>query len=439
VSIKNRLQLWLLSGLTILGICFVVADYLVDRSLVLDVYDDQMKQIAYAIPIRFSAADLQQKDLTLRYDRDDSILQIWERNGDLTYHSQPDIVLPRFSTAGFTTVKWRDEQWQIFIRFTDNNIIQVAQSLNGRRDIAIGHALRSLIPLLIFLLIIGVLIHWSVGKGLASLTQLSKELEARDSGSLERLSSAHQPMELRPLTRALDTLLQRLGIALESQKKFIADASHELRTPLATLQIQTQLVEQSLGTGEEKYALADLKAGIKRTSHLLEQLLMVSRLESSAMHDIHRALPLHEIVRKVTIDLLPYAGIRDVNLGVEHMDAATVFGSEHHLTILIRNLIDNAVRYTPGGGQVDIIVRSFHDAIVLEIEDSGPGIAPEERERVFDRFYRCLLPQAAGSGLGLAIVKQVADLHKAEVHLAQSHRLSGLRASVYFKKMPLAA
>jgi two-component system OmpR family sensor kinase len=439
VSIRNRLLFWLLSGLTVLGTCFVAADYLVDRALLLDVYDDQMKQIAYAIPVRFSAADLQQRDHTFRYERDDSILQIWERDGALTYRSQPNIVLPRFSTPGFTTVKWHGERWQIFIRLTDNNIIQVAQSLNGRRDIAISHALHSFIPLFIFLLVIGLLIHWSVGKGLESLTQLSRELEARDSGSLERLSSEHQPIELRPLTRALDTLLQRLGIALESQKKFIADASHELRTPLATLQIQTQLVEQSLGTGEEEYALADLKSGIKRTSHLLEQLLMVSRLEAGSMHDIHRALPLHEIVRQVTIDLLPYAGIRDVNLGVEHMDIATVVGSEHHLKILIRNLIDNAVRYTPGGGQVDVIVRSFHDAIVLEIEDSGPGIAPEERKRVFDRFYRCLVPQATGSGLGLAIVKQVADLHKAEVHLARSDRLTGLRASVHFKKIKLAA
>ncbi|HEY4072341.1 MAG TPA: ATP-binding protein [Herbaspirillum sp.] len=439
MSIKRRLLLWLLSGLAVLGICFVFADYLIDRALLLDIYDDQMKQIAYAIPIRFKTADLQEKDLLQKYQRDDCILQIWERDGPMTYRSDPDIILPRFSTPGFTIVKWRGEQWKLFIRITGNNIIQVAQSLNGRRDIAIAHAVRALIPLLIFLLVIGLLIHWSVSKGLESLTSLSLELASRDSDTLGRLSAAHQPAELKPLTHAIDTLLQRLGIALESQKKFIADASHELRTPLATLQIQTQLVQQALGTGGEAGALDDLKAGIKRTGHLVEQLLLVSRLEASSTHgprsprDMHRPLPLHDIVRQVTIDFLPHANMRDINLGVEHLEVKTVVGSEHHLTILIRNLIDNAVRYTPAGGQVDIALRTIDGAAVLEIDDSGPGIAPEERERVFDRFYRCLVPQTTGTGLGLAIVKQIADLHQAKVHLEQAPRLRGLRASVRFK------
>jgi two-component system OmpR family sensor kinase len=435
VSIKNRLLLWLLSGLAVLGIFFVFADYLIDRALLLDIYDDQMTQIAYAIPLRFSAADLQQKDRFLNYERDDSILQIWERDGALTYHSHPQIILPSFSTPGFSTVNWRGERWKIFVRVTNNNTIQVAQSLNGRRDIAIAHAVRALVPLCIFLLVIALLIHWSVGKGLESLTQLSRELATRDSETLDRLSSAHQPAELRPLTHALDTLLHRLGVALASQRNFIADASHELRTPLATLQIQTQLVQQSLGTGGELQALDDLKTGIKRTGHLVEQLLVVSRIEAGCRNDTHSRLALHEIVRQVAIDLLPYARLRDVNLGVEHMDEATIIGSKHHLEILVRNLIDNAVRYTPSGGQVDIRLRAFEQMVMLEIEDSGPGIAPEERERVFDRFYRCLQPQAAGSGLGLAIVKQVADLHGASVHLNQASRLCGLRACVQFRQV----
>jgi two-component system OmpR family sensor kinase len=439
VSIKNRLLLWLLSGLAILGVCFLCADYLIDHALLLDVYDDQMQQIANAIPARFSAADLQQQDVKMKYERDDSILQIWERGGPMTYRSNPDIVLPLAAMPGFSTVKWRGERWILFVRITEHNAIQVAQSLNGRRDIAIQHATRALVPLVMFLLVMGLLIHWSIAKGLASLTQLSQELATRDSETLGGLSSAHRPAELRPLTLALDTLLQRLGIALESQRKFIADASHELRTPLATLQIQTQLVQQSLGTGREIHALADLKAGIKRTGHLVEQLLLVSRLESGGLHDTHQLLPLHDIVRRVTIDLLPYANTRHINLGVEYMDTGMLAGSEHHLMVLTRNLIDNAVRYTGSGGQVDVAVRASGDVLVLEVEDSGPGIAPEERERVFDRFYRCLVPQAAGSGLGLAIVKQVADLHQATVSLEQSERLGGLRVSVRFKCLNRAA
>ena len=440
MSIKNRLLLWLLSGLTVLGVVFVVADYLTDRALLIDIYDDQMEQIAYAVPIRFTAADINKKNHPHQYERDDCVLQIWDSDGALSYRSQPKVVLPMFGTPGFSTVDWHGEQWRIFVRITENNTIQVAQSLNGRRDIAIVHAKRALVPLCIFLLIIGLLIHWSVGRALASLTQLSRELASRDSATLGRLSSAHQPAELRPLTHALDTLLYRLGIAMEGQRQFIADASHELRTPLATLQIQTQLVQQSLGTGGELQALNDLKTGIKRTGHLVEQLLVVSRIESGCRHDTHAAVELHDIVRQVVIDLLPYAGSRDVNLGVEYLSDATVVGSGHHLGILVRNLIDNAIRYTPAGGRVDVTLRASERVAVLDIEDSGPGIAVEERERVFDRFYRCLLPQAAGSGLGLAIVKQVAELHGAKVQLDQSRRLLGLRASVqFFNAAPLSA
>jgi len=266
------------------------------------------------------------------------------------------------------------------------------------------------------------------------LTRLSQELATRTPDKLGRLASQDQPAEIKPLTRALDTLLQRLGIAMESQKKFIADASHELRTPLASLQIQTQLVEQSLGTGREAGALTELKAGVKRASHLVEQLLMVSRLEAGGAHDPHTLLHLQEIVRQVTIDLIPYANTRKINLGVEHMDAAMIMGSEYHLYILVRNLIDNAVRYTPFGGRVDVAIRSHKNGTLLEVEDSGPGIPSKERERVFDRFYRCMVPQAAGSGLGLAIVKQVTELHQAEVRLEDSHRLKGLKVSVIFKQ-----
>lgn len=437
MSIRNRLLFWLLSGLAILGVCFMVADYLIDRALLADIYDDQMNQIAFAIPANFSGGGLEKNTPALKYDGDDSILQIWDSSGKLTYRSHPEIVLPPFSTPGYSEAPWHGSEWKLFVRKTDHNLIQVAQSLDGRRNIALDHALRSLVPLLIFLLIMGLLIHWSVGSGLQSLTRLSQELAKRTPDKLERLASPEQPQEIQPLTQAIDTLLQRLGVALESQKKFIADASHELRTPLATLQIQAQLVEQSLGSGREAGALADLKAGVKRSSHLVEQLLMASRLEFGGMHDPHVPLQLHEIVRQVTIDFIPYANSRKINLGVEQLDAGIIMGSEYHIPILVRNLIDNAIRYTPSGGQVDVAIRAGNQKIVLEIEDSGPGIPPEERQRVFDRFYRCLVPQAAGSGLGLAIVKQVTEQHQAEVYLERAGRLPGLKASVRFNALVL--
>jgi two-component system OmpR family sensor kinase len=252
------------------------------------------------------------------------------------------------------------------------------------------------------------------------------------------VSTPAQPAEIVPLTQALDTLLLRLGNALDMQRKFIADASHELRTPLATLQIQTQLVEQALGTGQEHSALADLKSGIQRTSHLIEQLLMTSRLESDKANEPHQLLRLDELAREVTIELLPFAHAKQIDLGMERMDAGAIAGSEYQVRLMLRNLIDNAIRYTPVSGRVDVEILSDADKIQVRVEDSGPGIPPADRERVFDRFFRCLGHETPGSGLGLAIVKQVVFQHEAEIRLDLSRRLGGLNVTVGFRRMPAA-
>ena len=435
LSIKGSLLLWLLSALVILSTLFILITYVIDRITLRDEYNDRLRQIALAIPPKLKKADLRQINVKLHHGPDDFVLQIWGRDADLIYQSQSDFTLPQFATAGFSIVQWHGDRWELYIRYTDTNIIQVAQSLNARKAISEEHALHSVIPLLFFIPVIAFFIPLCVSRGLKSLTQLSRELEARNLNTLGPLSSHNQPSEIAPLTQALDTLLQRLGNALNIQKKFIADASHELRTPLATLQIQTQLVEQALGTGQEHMALAELKCGIKRTSHLVEQLLMTSRLESNGSHDPCQLLRLDQLALDVTIELLPFANSKRIDLGMERMEAGLISGCEYQIKILIRNLIDNAIRYTPFSGQVDVEIVGDEDQIHLSIEDSGPGISPDDRDRVFDRFYRCLGHEAPGSGLGLAIVKQVAIQHEAEIFLDVSHRLAGLKVTVSFKNM----
>jgi two-component system OmpR family sensor kinase len=434
-SIKGRLQLWLLSALIILSTLFILISYGVDRITLRDKLNQRLERIALAIPPNLKKADVRQINVKLSLGRDDFILQIWDRDGAPIYQSNASIALPRFSKAGFSVEQWQDERWRLYIRHTDENTIQIAQSLDARKEISGRYALHTVIPLLLFIPVMAFFIPLCVNRGLQSLTQLSRELESRNSTTLGALPSHDQPSELAPLTRALDTLFQRLSNALDIQKKFIADASHELRTPLTTLQIQTQLVEQSLGTELQYTALADLKSSIKRTSHLVDQLLMTSRLESGSANDPRQLLHLDQLALDVTIASLPFANSRKIDLGMERMESGSISGSEYQIKLLIRNLIDNALRYTPSSGRVDVKIVSDADHMHLIVEDSGPGISPDDRDRVFDRFYRCLGHETPGSGLGLAIVKQVAVQHEAGIFLDVSERLSGLKVSVNFKRM----
>jgi two-component system OmpR family sensor kinase len=438
LSIKGALLFWLLSALLVLSTIFILATYAVDRISLRNKYNDRLKQIALSIPSQLKTSDLRQINVKLFHGRDDFVLQIWDRSSRLVYQSHTDITLPQYSTAGFSIVEWNGVRWKLYVRDTDTHTIQVAQSLDARKEIAEEHAWHTVIPLLLFLPVMAFCIPLCVNRGLHALDRLSRDLRSRDSSTLGPVSTHAQPAEIVPLTQALDTLLLRLGDALDMQRKFIADASHELRTPLATLQIQTQLVEQALGTGQEHSALADLKSGIQRTSHLIEQLLMTSRLESDKANEPHQLLRLDELAREVTIELLPFAHAKQIDLGMERMDAGAIAGSEYQVRLMLRNLIDNAIRYTPASGRVDVEILSDADKIQVRVEDSGPGIPPADRDRVFDRFFRCLGHETPGSGLGLAIVKQVVFQHEAEIRLDLSRRLGGLNVTVGFRRMPAA-
>jgi two-component system OmpR family sensor kinase len=433
LSIRNRLLLWLLSALLILTCLITAVTYVVERISLRQHENERLKQIALDIPSNLKKADLRQINVKLYHGRDDFELQIWDSDAALIYQSHADFALPRFSTPGFSVQKWRGERWKLYIRTTATNTIQVAQSLDARAHLVNEHAVRAIIPPLLVIPLFALFIPLCLNRGLQSLAHFSKELEARSPRALGPLTVRDQPSEIAPLKQALDTLLRRLSHASDMQRTFIADASHELRTPLATLQIQTQLVEQALGTGQEHSALADLKAGIKRTGHLVEQLLMASRLESNGGLDSYEALSLDQLAREVTIELLPFANSKRIDLGLERMAAAAIVGCEYQIRLLIRNLIDNAIRYTPSPGRVDVEIVRNAEQIHLMIEDSGRGISVDDRDRVFDRFYRCLGHELPGSGLGLALVKQVAEQHDAAISMTVGERLTGLKVTVSFR------
>jgi len=284
----------------------------------------------------------------------------------------------------------------------------------------------ALIPLLLA-------IAWvTVGYGLAPLTGLAGAVRGRGAHSLDPLPAAGLPDELAPLAAALNDLLARLARALAQQREFTADAAHELRTPLAAIRLQAQLVERAGTEAERAEAMGDLRAGIARATRLIDQLLTLARLDPEAGERPFERCDLRRLLAEVVAEAADAAHERGVALAAEDGAPAEITGYPAALRTLAGNLVHNAVRYTPEGGRVRAAVRRESDAVVLEVTDDGPGIAPEERARVTDRFYRVPGNATGGSGLGLAIVRKIAELHRARLVLEDGPGGKGLRAGVRF-------
>ena len=369
----------------------------------------------------------------------DFVIQIWDSRGVQLYLSRPHSTLPAISQQNFSTVRTPDSLWRAYAVFLPDRVIQVAQPMSVRSRAAAQAALHTLIPLMVLVPLLGILVWWLVGRSLRPLARLTREVAQRRPDSLEALSLDAVPEEILPLAAALNALLDRLDQALSAQRAFVADAAHELRTPLAALQIQLQLLERAPDAASRAAALTELRSGLQRSNHLVGQLLTLARLEPGSPLPGGEMAPLAlaALVRSVLAERASLAVARRQDLGADELDdTLQVRADRHALHTLIANLVDNALRYTPDGGRIDIAVRAQVDAsgaawARLCVDDSGPGVPPAERLRVLDRFYRPPGQAQSGSGLGLAIVASIARRHDARLELGES-ALGGLRVWVDF-------
>jgi two-component system OmpR family sensor kinase/two-component system sensor histidine kinase QseC len=278
-------------------------------------------------------------------------------------------------------------------------------------------------------------VTWIVGRGLAPLRRVAGEVERRNVGSLAPIEIVGLPQEVAPLIEELNRLLARLGDAFGKQRAFVADAAHELRSPLTALSLQLQLLDRAPDESARKAAQERLGAAVERAAHLVGQLLTLARNEPESAPARLVPVVLEASVRDGIADLSALAAERSVELVLEVAASPTVLGDADALRILVRNLVDNAVRYSPSGGKVEARVFTQDRAAALEVDDAGPGIPVEERDRAFDRFYRRSGSAQGGSGLGLAIVKAIAERHGARVTLGEAPA-GGLRVTVLFPPYP---
>ena len=318
----------------------------------------------------------------------------------------------------------------------DPILILVGETLNKRRTLATEILLGMLLPELLLIVLVGALIWYGVERGLRPLAALQREIGNRSHRDLSPLPEQSVPGEVRSLISSMNDLLARLSEALSAQQRFIADAAHQLRTPLAGLKTQTELALRQNEPGEVRHTLQQINTATGQTTHLVNQLLLLARAEPGANRArVMQTIDLGELARDTTTEWVPHAIARNIDLGFDGASTApTIEGDALLIKEMLGNLLDNATRYTQPGGQVTVRVTVEHAKVLLSVEDTGPGIPPDERERVFERFHRVLGTSTEGCGLGLAIVREIAQSHNAEVRLGPGAHGTGTLVAVVFSQ-----
>jgi two-component system OmpR family sensor kinase/two-component system sensor histidine kinase QseC len=426
-SLRGRLLVFLLTLAAAAAAAVATVSY---RSVLAEtdrIFDYQLRQMA--LSLRDQGAIAEEERAALEDPAFDYVVQVWTGDGAITYSSHRRPGLPRTAVLGFADVDIDGRRWRVFSTTSRGRVIQVAQPLSVRHQLAAAAAWRSVAPLAIAAPLVALAVWWLVGVSLAPLRKLVAAVRARDADSLAPLPLGGLPSELAPLGAALNALLARLGTSFDAQRSFVADAAHELRSPLTALKLQLDLARRAPDDAARTQALAELAAGTERMHHLIEQLLVLARAEPGGAEAALADADLAEVARQATADTVPLAAANAVELELDAPQPQTVRADAAALRILVRNLVDNAVRYAGRGGRVLVQVSGEDAQAIVRVDDSGPGIPAEERARVFDRFYRRDGGESTGSGLGLAIVRAIAQRHGAQVALGASP-LGGLRAEV---------
>src|SRR5450830_680049 len=436
-SLRGRLLWFLLAAITMAALAQATIAYRSALSDADQIFDYHMQQMAMSLRSSAPLTNNEAGPVEGDPENNELVVQVWTPDGVRVFRSMSHATLPQRAVLGFSNVKSNGVTYRIFSVQTNNQTVQIAQDMAVRKRMAGTLALRTVGPIALMAPVLMLVVWWVVSGSLAPVARVRRQVAARQADDLSPVSDSELPDEVRPLVQELNLLFGRVKTAFDAQQHFVADAAHELRTPLAALKLQVLSLERAESEEKRSLAISRVSAGIERATRLVEQLLVLARQEASAASgDQLQAVDLNDVVKRALGDMAGIAQARKIDLGLHHMDPAKVAGQADALNIMLRNLVDNAIKYTPQGGTVDIDLRASPVGVTLSVEDNGPGIPPEERERVFSRFYRVPGTDANGSGLGLAIIKAIAERHGARLVLDKSERLGGLCVRLEFPAPP---
>jgi two-component system sensor histidine kinase QseC len=380
------------------------------------------------------------KKVKLRHHFDLFQFQITDLQGKVLLHSKyaPSKEVFSKGNAGFSNLQNDNQTWRVYtyIDFKTKLRFMVALNHQVRNHLEAQIAEDYMFVALLTSPILAILIWLIVGKGLRTLTRVAHELEHRDPGYLEPFNAESLPMEFKPVVDELNYLFARLKDAFEREKRFAGDAAHELRTPLAAVKTQTQLALRATHDEERRNALLRALVGVDRCTHVIQQLLTLSRMVPEAVLEHPKPYNIVSLIKEVIALMVPTALKKSTEIELfTPKDVIMLTGNVTAIGILARNLIDNAIRYTPDHSLIQVHIIDARDQVMLKVIDNGPGIPADLRARVFERFFRVLGTQSAGSGLGLGIVQQIAGLHQAVVTLGESATGTGLDVTIVFPKI----
>lgn len=439
-SLRKQLMVWLLPLYAVAATAACTLTYFMYGSMVSHFMDHQLQSFAdshagssSSIP---TLKPLSAHNITRKGDM---VVQIWDRNHRLVASSFPELALERQSKPGFSDVTIGDSRWRVYTMQSPDRTVQSAQSLKFRRFLVKSQALQAGLPVALMIPLSGIFLWFGMRPAIRRLELISQAAAKQDEHRLSDLPAEHAPSEIRPLVLAVNTLLARLRIAFSAQQRFVQDAAHELRTPITAMSLQLENLKSRMPDAAAAEQLAQLEGGLARTKRLVEQLLRLARQESPRLADPPSAIQLDGLLKSSIADFMPLADRRSIDLGYAADIDAIVHANEDELRSLIHNLLDNALRYTPAGGIVDVTLHRDTGVAMVEIADNGPGIPPELLPRVCDRFFRIEGAETEGSGLGLAIARNAAERNRIGLELSNRLDGSGLIARLRFETATVLA
>jgi len=432
-SLRLRLLAAVLGVVSLVWLLVAVAAWFEARHEAEEIFDAHMAQAALLLAA-FTDDDIEEIEDHLpshRYGRK-VIFQVWDQSGHLLAHTlnAPDTRLSR-DNEGFSDVELQGHPWRVFSQWSENKryLVQLAEAREARDDLAQELASHLLLPIVFALPILALALVILIGRGLRPLSQLAQDISRRQASHLDPIALDDAPRELRPVVDRLNQLLQQVGHSLDQERRFTADAAHELRTPLAAIRTHAQVALEGGDTEEHRLALESVLDATERATRLVEQLLTLARLDAAEWSRRFTDCDLRDIAMTVLADCAPAAIARHIELGLDEGASVPCRGDAALLAVLLRNLVENALRYGPTDSAVSV---SLLPGPALEVCDQGPGIPADERDKVLERFHRILGSPGDGAGLGLSIVARIAALHGARVELGDGPENRGLRVSVKF-------
>ncbi|WP_445504462.1 ATP-binding protein [Microvirga sp. G4-2] len=426
-SLRKQLTMWFTILLISFGLLGGMGAYIAAQQDPDNFLDDQMRGIA--IDVVGSVDDLAQMPAPPLDAADMIVVQAWDSEGRLLKSFPPNIDLPRQSRTGFADFTTSDGGWRSYTWVLDDGTVQVSQHARVRRELALKAALPAIITTFLLVPISWLLVRWVVGRILSPVDHLTHQLLARQPDSTQQLSTPDIPGEIAPLVAAMNEALSRVRTMLATQRQFVSNAAHQLRTPLTALRIQVRNLQRSSSRAGADDILHEMELGILRMSGLTSQLLALARAETLPPLDASQPVLLAEVLQEAIAGVIPLAQGKSITLSSMEMAPIWIKAERDDLVMLFSNLLDNAIRYTPHGGRVDLSFQVDAQRVVVEIADTGPGIPDDLLARVFDPFVRGSNEQD-GTGLGLSIVKALAARVGAQVSLFNRNGRSGLVARV---------